>query len=250
MLDKSPGRSGTRLRWVLWILFTVLTLVLLLLRWGAYLLIASDPLPDHVDAAVQLRGSVLGERARVRGAVDLLQRGIASRALLSVPNESYWGQPVVPIARKYVNDVYGHEIASRVDFCETGPEVNSTQEEARLLAGCIREYGWHSVAVVTSDYHTRRAGMIWRRVLRQEDPSVQLWMYGVPDPEFQAEGWWRERLWAKTWLMEFTKLFLLLADLPRQGFHAVSGWDRIKQRGGMFLDVSCFRLRQVHERYY
>jgi hypothetical protein len=28
----------------------------------------------------------------------------------------------------------------------------------------------------------------------------------VPDPEFQARGWWRTRLYAKTWFMESLKL--------------------------------------------
>jgi hypothetical protein len=59
---------------------------------------------------------------------------------------------------------------------------------------------------VTSNSHSRRAAIVWRRAIRQEDPSVQLWIVGVADPEFQPQGWWRERLYAKTWLMEFIKL--------------------------------------------
>jgi hypothetical protein len=29
---------------------------------------------------------------------------------------------------------------------------------------------------------------------------------GVPDPEFEPEGWWHRRLYAKTWFFEFSKL--------------------------------------------
>jgi uncharacterized SAM-binding protein YcdF (DUF218 family) len=60
------------------------------------------------------------------------------------------------------------------------------------------------VVVVTSDYHSRRAGFLWRQAARQF--PVQLWIDGVPDPEFQARGWWRKRIYAKTWYEEFTKL--------------------------------------------
>jgi uncharacterized SAM-binding protein YcdF (DUF218 family) len=221
VLRASGRRTRPWLRGVLWILTAVLAIGICLLLAGGDLLIATDPLPDHVDAAVVLQGSVLGEDARLAGAVPLLRQGTARRILLSVPKESYWGQPVAPLAYGYINNRYGQEIADRVDFCETDLEVNSTQQEARMLAGCIREHGWHSVAVVTSDYHTRRAGIIWRRLLRQEDPSLHLWMHGVEDPEFNATGWWRERLSAKTWVGEFTKLLWLLVELIRQDFQAV-----------------------------
>jgi uncharacterized SAM-binding protein YcdF (DUF218 family) len=60
--------------------------------------------------------------------------------------------------------------------------------------------------VVTSNYHTRRAGIIWRRVIREQKLPVKLSMEGVEDPEFTPAGWWRQRQYAKTWLLETTKL--------------------------------------------
>jgi uncharacterized SAM-binding protein YcdF (DUF218 family) len=198
-------RSRAR-RTVLWSLFASVILFISLLHWGGRLLVSSDSLPAHVDAAVVLQGSSLGERARLAGAMRLLQQGIPNRVLLSVPRESYWGASIPPMARSYLEKNYGVDAANHVDFCETGADVNSTEEEARALDDCVRQHGWKSITVVTSDYHTRRAGMIWRRTLKQQDPSIHLWMHGVDDPEFQSRGWWRKRLYAKTWLLEFTKL--------------------------------------------
>ncbi len=193
-------------RWFLRFVLAAVVLVLCLLRWGGQLLISADPLPAHVDAAVVLQGSILGEKARLAGAMSLLQQGIPSRVLLSVPKESYWGASIPPMARGYLEKNYGSDAASRVDFCETGADVNSTEQEARALDGCIRERGWQSVAVITSDYHTRRAGTIWRRMLKRENSSLRLWVHGVNDPEFQPQGWWRKRVYAKTWLLELSKL--------------------------------------------
>lgn len=199
-----PGRRFSN--YALWTFLAAAAAVFSLMQWGGYALIASDPMPSGVDAAVVLQGSVLGEKARIGGAVRLLQRGTAGRILLSVPEESYWGRPVAPIAYAYLEKTYGQATADHTDFCTTGLDVDSTEQEARTLADCIREHGWQSIAVVTSDYHTRRAGMIWRKTLPQQHLSVHLWVHGVSDPEFHAAGWWRERRSAKAWLTESMKL--------------------------------------------
>ncbi len=191
--------------YLLWIAVAGIILVLILLRWGGYLLISDDPLPPHVDSAVVLQGSIPGERARLAGAMRLLQQGATNRILVSVPRESYWGQAMPPIAYAYIEKIYGHETASHIDFCETD-DVDSTEEEAQVLVKCINDHGWRSIAVVTSDYHTRRTGIIWRRMLGSQHSSLHVLIHAVPDPEFHAARWWRERRSAKTWILEGTKL--------------------------------------------
>ena len=193
-------------RRLLWFLIALLAILLPLLRWGGYLLVVDNSLPAHAQGALVLQGSVLGEMARVAGAVELLRQATVSQVLLSVPRESYWGQSVSDAARGYLERNYGNEIASRFLFCETGPDVNSTQQEAEALIACVHQRGWTSIVVVTSNYHSRRAGWIWRKMVRDTQPPVKLAFDGVPDPEFQAQGWWRHRLYAKTWFYEFTKL--------------------------------------------
>jgi uncharacterized SAM-binding protein YcdF (DUF218 family) len=159
-----------------------------------------------MDAAVVLQGSIASEKPRVAAAMALLQQGAAARVALSVPKETYWGEEITPIARQYLEKNYGSELASRVDFCETSADMNSTEQEAQALSGCIQEHGWKTIALVTSNYHSRRAGMIWRKTLPKRDPSIHLSVDGVADPEYQPRGWWRQRAYATTWLMESAKL--------------------------------------------
>jgi DUF218 domain-containing protein len=199
-----PFPAKRFLRALAWLFGAVVVVVLCFLRWGSTLLIANDPPPGHVDAAIVLQGSIAAEKARVAGAIHLLQQGVADRVLLSVPKESYWGQSIPPVARVYLERTFGRDLAGRVEFCETSGDVNSTVQEMHALTPCIEDRHWHSIVIVTSNYHTRRAGMIWRKIAAR-DPNIHVWIEEVADPEFQ-QPWWRHRQSAKILFMEFTKL--------------------------------------------
>ena len=201
-----PETASKRPYWVLWLAGLLLVVALCFLRWGGYLPVSRDSLPDHMDAALVLQGSVAGEKPRVAAAMALLQQGSASRVALSVPKESNWGEEVTPIARLYLEKNYGHELVSRVDFCETPADLNSSEQEAQALSGCIQEHGWKTIALVTSNYNSRRAGMISRKTLPKRDPSIHLSVDGVADPKYQPRGWWRQRPYAETWFQESAKL--------------------------------------------
>jgi len=200
-----PKSARRVLRALVWLFTVAAVIVLCFLLWGQALLIANDPPPGHVDAAIVLQGSIVGETARVAGAVNLLKQGSADRMLLSVPHESYWGQSIPPVARAYLERNFGPDLAARVDFGETGPDVNSTLQEMQALLPCIEEHHWRSIVVVTSNYHTRRAGRIWREVSKL-DPNIRVWIEGVADPEF-PQPWWRHRQSAKIFVTESTKLW-------------------------------------------
>ena len=187
-----------------WLLATAIVVLLCFVNWGSELLTVNDPQPSHVDAAIVLQGSAVAEKVRIAGAMNLLREGIADRVLLSVPKESYWGQSIPPVARAYFERNYGSDLSARVVFCETAEDVNSTEQEAEALSPCIREQHWQSLLIVTSNYHTRRARMIWKRITRH-DSELHLWIHGVTDPEFQ-QPWWRHRQSAKIFAMECSKL--------------------------------------------
>jgi DUF218 domain-containing protein len=206
-ISKSEEPSETSY-WKLWLVGILALLAACFLHWGGFLLVAGDSVPDHVDAAVVLRGSVASENARTAAAMALLQRGSANRVAISVPRESYWGEEIPSIARPYLEKKYGTELAGRVDFCNTDPDVTSAQQEALALSTCIQEHGWKSITLLTSNYQSRRVGMVWRKTLLTADRSVRVSVEGVSDPDYQPRGWWRQRLYAETWLRESAKLAL------------------------------------------
>jgi uncharacterized SAM-binding protein YcdF (DUF218 family) len=201
--DEEPSEKSY---WKLWLVGIFAVLTVCFLRWGGYLLVAGDSMQEHVDAVVVLQGSIASENARTAAAMALLQRDAANRIAISVPRESYWGEEIPPIARPYLEKKYGAELAGRVDFCSTEPDLTSVQQEAQALSTCIQEHGWKSIALLTSNYQSRRVGMVWRKTLPSGDRSVRVSVQSVSDPDYQPRGWWRQRLYAETWLRESAKL--------------------------------------------
>jgi hypothetical protein len=194
----------------------ILATIGLVLRFGGYLLVGRDPLPAHAQAAVALSASLNERMARETEAVRLVRDGLTDYALLSIPQVNYWGEPAPELARHYLDRTYPPAIASRIFLCVE--DANSTIEEALVLRRCLEDHGWRSVIVVTSNYHTRRAGIIWSRVLSGAHPPFIMSAWGVDDGVFDPDGWWRSRLYAKTWVLEFTKLiWSFLFDWPRPG---------------------------------
>jgi hypothetical protein len=201
--DEEPSEKSY---WKLWLVGIFAVLTLSLLNWGGFLLVAGDSVPEHIDAAVVLQGSIASVNTRTAAAMALLQRGSANRVAISVPRESYWGEEISQIARPYLEKKYGTELAGRVDFCNTEPDLTSPEREAQALGPCIQEHGWKSIALLTSNYQSRRVGIIWRKTLLNGGPPVYVSVEGVPDPDYQPRGWWRQRLYAKTWLRESAEL--------------------------------------------
>jgi uncharacterized SAM-binding protein YcdF (DUF218 family) len=105
--------------------------------------------PRTADAIVVLAGD---REQRVDKALELMRSGV-SRTLVV----SGWPDPAYARAAPYCSG----ESAYRV-ICFM-PSPFSTRGEAREIARLARANGWHSVAVVTSDYHVFRAGLIVRR---------------------------------------------------------------------------------------
>jgi uncharacterized SAM-binding protein YcdF (DUF218 family) len=74
-----------------------------------------------------------------------------------------------------------------------------TREEAEGLKALVADKGWRRILLVTSNYHTRRARYIFRKVL---PASVSLEVAGAADPQFDPASWWESRQGRKTFFLE------------------------------------------------
>jgi uncharacterized SAM-binding protein YcdF (DUF218 family) len=87
-----------------------------------------------------------------------------------------------------------------------GGWVDNTAQEGNLLRMAAQARGWKRLIVVTSKYHTRRAGFAVRRALKQTDTQVivRASRYDPSDPA----GWWRSRADIRFGGNEWIKLIL------------------------------------------
>jgi len=81
----------------------------------------------------------------------------------------------------------------------------STREEATAILDALQQRHIHSALLVTSDYHSARAGRIFRGVERQRGGGPNLRMVASGDRFFSAANWWRNREGRKIAFMEWTK---------------------------------------------
>jgi|SRR5438874_1529847 len=84
--------------------------------------------------------------------------------------------------------------------------VDNTGQEAGMLRELASARGWRTVLVITSKYHSRRAGLAFRREFRNTPVTVSLHVtrYDTSDPAH----WWRHRADIRYVLSELQKLFV------------------------------------------
>ncbi len=182
------------------IVVAVITRTLWLGALGAFLIQADQP--AHADYAVVLGGDPWGHRI-IEGA-ELVRQGFVRKALISGPPGCY-GIVESELAVNFaVKKGYPADY-----FVQFPHRALSTQAEARVLVPELRRLGAHSFLLVTSDYHTRRAGHYFRQLADGLDMRV----IAAPDEYFRWNSWWRNREAQKIFYMEWSKTVASLFGL-------------------------------------
>jgi len=175
------------------VLLVLIVVLVALARQAGHFLVVDEP--EKADAIVVLAGDT---RVRPAYALDLLRRGMASHVFLDAETRDViYDQRLTEIAQRYVE---GLGEANRVSVCPI--EGFSTLAESDDARRCLQSLGAHRVLIVTSDFHTRRALMIFRHRL----PQYQFSVAAVPNPQQFGEAWWTNREWAKTTFDEWVKM--------------------------------------------
>jgi uncharacterized SAM-binding protein YcdF (DUF218 family) len=95
-------------------------------------------------------------------------------------------------------------------------DADNTREEAQALRALVVEKNWHSVIVVTSNYHTRRARYIFERIFPD---SVAVRVASARDGGFDPEHWWENRKSLKLFMGELVAMVVATWELRRDSVH-------------------------------
>jgi uncharacterized SAM-binding protein YcdF (DUF218 family) len=153
--------------------------------------------PEKADAIVVLAGG--SDDNRYYKALELLRAGYALRMYVdALADTQKFGHRETEYAQRFVEETAGPDL-TRVKVC--GINGDSTVAETASVARCLQPDGAHSILLVTSEYHTRRARSIFQKLL----PGHQISVAAAPDVRFGVK-WWHHREWAKMTLEEWEKL--------------------------------------------
>jgi uncharacterized SAM-binding protein YcdF (DUF218 family) len=151
--------------------------------------------PRRSDVILVLAGET---EHRPEHATQLLGQEYARKMVLDVPAESKIYEFIqIELAQRYVQSL---PQAASISICPI--EGLSTQAESRDAAQCLAREGPKSVLIVTSDFHTRRALLIFQKEL----PAFSFSVAAVRDDTQFGSRWWTRRQWAKTCLDEWLRL--------------------------------------------
>jgi len=160
-------------------------------------LIAQDAL-SPADAIVVLGGDA---RHRAPQAAALYRQGLAPVVLAvggTLADNHYQAQRT--------RDVLSSEGVPGDAILVAGLHEASTVEEAQTAAEYAIDRGWRRVIVVTSPYHTWRAGEVFRATLAPLTVDVQLSAAG--DDPFDPQRWWKDPRQRRQVRNEYLKMAL------------------------------------------
>lgn len=152
--------------------------------------------PPRADGIVVLTG---GGTARINAGIKLLEQEKGERLLVSGVNPE--------VTRDELQEV-SSAAKGLFDCCvQLGFYAADTRGNAAETRAWAENEGYHSLIVVTSDYHMPRAFLEMEGAL----PGFELTAYPIQTPELDAERWWRTSGGARRMILEYCKYLLVLS---------------------------------------
>jgi uncharacterized SAM-binding protein YcdF (DUF218 family) len=188
-----------------------------LLRLAGNWWIVQDPI-EHADAIVVLGDDNYGGERAARAA-ELFRAGWAPQVVASGRMMRTYAGVAELIQHDLQSD--GVPTAAVIRFDQ---HADSTRTEAEALRGLAAQRHWRRILVVTSNYHTRRARYIFRKVF-PSDVSIEV--ASAPDSEYNPDRWWHTRSGLKIFFTESVGYVFAMWELRKPERAAASPAEMI-----------------------
>lgn len=182
--------------------FLIVGLVFLALvaALGGQILVVERPRKAEVIVVVGGEGNL-----RIQRGLQLLREGYAPRLVITARTTWHlFGWTEADLARQFVS-----QLEPGLAQATSVVQITSrcTWEEATEVKEFLSLMGVRSALLVTSQYHSRRALSVFRRML----PGIECGIIAVPEPYLFGVHWWQHREWTKCTFYEWTRLLWWLA---------------------------------------
>jgi uncharacterized SAM-binding protein YcdF (DUF218 family) len=208
--SRQPGRCVRVVRWLALLAAGVLVLLVLtpgvwLPAIGQWLVVSRSPQP--ADAIIVLGG---GNGERTRTGVRLYDAKLAP--FLVTTGDVGDLHEIVEQTQAELDAMLAERLGVPQEAITTLERSSSTREDALFSLELARARGWRRLIVVTSPYHTRRSGLVFRNVFAGTGitPTITL---ANPSRNQPAQWWTRERD-----LLDVSGEYLKLV------YYALQGW--------------------------
>ena len=208
--------TSRNVKWTLGIATVVLCLILgtfyqhILMSLGDFLILSQTP--EASDIVLVLAGDFFG--TRILAGAGLAARGYAKHVLIS--GTPYQNTYECDLAVRFA----GSQGYSPDLFLTARHHARSTIEEAITLEPELRRLGARRILLVTSDYHSRRAALVFRLFL----PGFEFRTVAAPDKHLQPMSWWKTEQGRHLVFSEYSKMFgTLIALLVKPVWSAQPG---------------------------
>lgn len=154
---------------------------------------------------------VLGGEMQTRPfvAAALLNAGLARKAIVAkIKRSGDDRDDIIPAEQDIIRSVLVHEGVPPDAILTLNKECATTFDEAAALGEFLQSEPNRSVTVVTSTYHTRRARLIFRKVLGKRSANLRFLAAGTDG--FNETNWWHFDSGLRFYVNEYLKLAFYL----------------------------------------
>jgi uncharacterized SAM-binding protein YcdF (DUF218 family) len=152
--------------------------------------------PSKADAIVVFAGGVgesgqagQGYEERVKHAAELYNSGYARYIIFSSGFRSTFSEP-------YIMQVLAISLGVPRDFIILETKAGNTYQNVVFTSAILRSKGWNKIILVSSPYHTRRAALVFKKIVN----DISVIFSPVPNSIFYSRNKFNEkgkRIWKK-----------------------------------------------------
>lgn len=182
-------------------------LIWLALAWAIGLFGFIARLPDGIDDPVRRTDAIVvptGGSERLEEGLRLLIHGAAGKLFVSGVNAD---TRIADLIARLPREAEKPSLAMIACCVVLGHAADSTLGNAAETAAWMKAQGFHSLRLVTADYHMPRSLLEFHRAM----PGIEIVMHPVFPNQLNRDGWWRSPGTANLLIGEYNKYLVAMA---------------------------------------